>query len=124
MISRMVPMNLRRRTGMTALSSTVDIASDRAATPCRKGPALVLHRCLGQINSRIEGAPMAVAHFPTEPTVAGQVARQNRNRRAVRIWLGLVLLALFCLVLVGGATRLTQSGLSITEWKPVHGIIP
>ncbi|MET0749314.1 MAG: COX15/CtaA family protein [Rhizobium sp.] len=67
---------------------------------------------------------MAVAHFPTEPAVAGQTARQNRNRRAVRIWLGLVLLALFCLVLVGGATRLTQSGLSITEWKPIHGVIP
>jgi heme a synthase len=45
-------------------------------------------------------------------------------RRALRIWLGIVLLALFALVLVGGATRLTQSGLSITEWKPLHGVIP
>ena len=35
-----------------------------------------------------------------------------------------MLLALFCLVLVGGATRLTNSGLSITEWKPIHGVIP
>jgi len=67
---------------------------------------------------------MAVAQFSTEQAVLGQVARQNRNRRAVRIWLGFVLLALFCLVLVGGATRLTQSGLSITEWKPIHGVIP
>lgn len=45
-------------------------------------------------------------------------------RRPLRIWLGIVLLALFALVLVGGATRLTQSGLSITEWKPIHGVIP
>jgi cytochrome c oxidase assembly protein subunit 15 len=30
----------------------------------------------------------------------------------------------FAIVLVGGATRLTESGLSITEWKPVTGIIP
>ncbi len=67
---------------------------------------------------------MAVAHFFTEQAVRGEVARQDRNRRAVRIWLGLVLLSLFCLVLVGGATRLTQSGLSITEWKPIHGVIP
>jgi cytochrome c oxidase assembly protein subunit 15 len=67
---------------------------------------------------------MAVAHFPTEPAVSVAVVRQNRNRRAVRIWLGLVLLALFCLVLVGGATRLTQSGLSITQWQPIHGVIP
>ncbi len=47
-----------------------------------------------------------------------------RNRRALRIWLGLVIFALFCLVLVGGATRLTDSGLSITQWKPIHGAIP
>lgn len=46
------------------------------------------------------------------------------DRRPLRIWLGLVVLALFALVLVGGATRLTQSGLSITEWKPIHGVVP
>ena len=45
-------------------------------------------------------------------------------RRPLRIWLGFVLLTIFALVLVGGATRLTHSGLSITEWKPVHGVIP
>jgi cytochrome c oxidase assembly protein subunit 15 len=31
---------------------------------------------------------------------------------------------LFALVLVGGATRMTGSGLSITEWKPIHGVVP
>jgi cytochrome c oxidase assembly protein subunit 15 len=50
--------------------------------------------------------------------------RIEANRRAVRIWLGFVLLAILALVLVGGATRLTDSGLSITEWKPIHGAIP
>jgi cytochrome c oxidase assembly protein subunit 15 len=50
--------------------------------------------------------------------------RANDERRPLRIWLGLVVLALFALVIVGGATRLTQSGLSITEWKPIHGVIP
>jgi cytochrome c oxidase assembly protein subunit 15 len=50
--------------------------------------------------------------------------RIERNRRQVRIWLGFVLFMLFVLVLVGGATRLTGSGLSITEWKPIHGVIP
>jgi heme a synthase len=47
----------------------------------------------------------------------------DRNR-AVRVWLYSVLLVLFTLVVVGGATRLTDSGLSITEWKPIHGMIP
>lgn len=46
------------------------------------------------------------------------------NRRLVRGWLYIVLLLLLALILVGGATRLTGSGLSITEWKPVHGVIP
>ncbi|WP_083220313.1 COX15/CtaA family protein [Hoeflea olei] len=50
--------------------------------------------------------------------------RVRANRLAQRIWLGAVLVAIFALVLVGGATRLTDSGLSITEWKPIHGVIP
>jgi cytochrome c oxidase assembly protein subunit 15 len=50
--------------------------------------------------------------------------RLLRNRTLVRFWLYAVLVTLFALVLVGGATRLTDSGLSITEWKPIHGVIP
>ena len=50
--------------------------------------------------------------------------RDLHNRALVRGWLYLVLLVLFALVLVGGATRLTDSGLSITQWKPIHGVIP
>ncbi|TCV72651.1 COX15/CtaA family protein [Neorhizobium sp. S3-V5DH] len=56
--------------------------------------------------------------------VVKQTKRLERDRKAVRIWLGVVIFTLFCLVLVGGATRLTDSGLSITEWKPIHGVIP
>ncbi|MCU0830209.1 MAG: COX15/CtaA family protein [Rhizobiaceae bacterium] len=50
--------------------------------------------------------------------------RVAANRRLIRLWLYCVMLVLFTLVLVGGATRLTDSGLSITEWKPIHGVIP
>jgi heme a synthase len=46
------------------------------------------------------------------------------NNRAVSRWLGLVAILVFVLVIVGGLTRLTDSGLSITEWKPIHGVIP
>eukprot|EP00913_Durusdinium_trenchii_P021312 g20025.t1 len=53
-----------------------------------------------------------------------QSRRLERNRATIRLWLAFVLLTLFCLVLVGGATRLTGSGLSITEWKPIHGVVP
>jgi cytochrome c oxidase assembly protein subunit 15 len=50
--------------------------------------------------------------------------RLLRNRAQVRFWLYCILLVLFALILVGGATRMTGSGLSITEWKPIHGIVP
>ena len=56
--------------------------------------------------------------------VRSQRDRQLTNRALVRGWLYVVLLMLVALVLVGGATRLTDSGLSITEWKPIHGVIP
>ena len=50
--------------------------------------------------------------------------RDLHNRALVRGWLYVVVLVLFALVLVVGSTRLTVSGLSITEWQPIHGVIP
>jgi cytochrome c oxidase assembly protein subunit 15 len=44
--------------------------------------------------------------------------------RALRVWLGVVAALIVAMILVGGATRLTESGLSITSWKPVSGTIP
>ena len=46
------------------------------------------------------------------------------HRRAVRIWLWCVAGLVFAVVLVGGATRLTESGLSIVEWRPITGALP
>ncbi|MAP95076.1 MAG: heme A synthase [Ponticaulis sp.] len=42
----------------------------------------------------------------------------------VRRWLVLLGLLVYAIILVGGATRLTDSGLSITEWKPISGALP
>ena len=44
--------------------------------------------------------------------------------RPVRLWLFVMAGLVALMVLVGGLTRLTDSGLSITEWKPVTGVIP
>src|SRR6201994_2574797 len=46
------------------------------------------------------------------------------NIRPVRWWLIFVATLIAAMVLVGGATRLTESGLSIVEWKPVTGALP
>ncbi|WP_181702902.1 COX15/CtaA family protein [Chthonobacter albigriseus] len=51
-------------------------------------------------------------------------SRLARADRSVRIWLWTIALFVVAMVIVGGATRLTESGLSITEWKPVMGTIP
>jgi cytochrome c oxidase assembly protein subunit 15 len=51
---------------------------------------------------------------------AGQVLQI----RAVRWWLFSIAALIAIMVLVGGATRLTESGLSIVEWKPVAGTLP
>src|SRR3954468_6444061 len=55
---------------------------------------------------------MTTISAPTEP------------HRAVRWWLISVAALIALMVLVGGATRLTESGLSIVEWKPVTGSVP
>ncbi|MCI4590003.1 COX15/CtaA family protein [Sphingobium sp. BYY-5] len=46
------------------------------------------------------------------------------NPRAIARWLLAVAALVFCMVVVGGITRLTESGLSITQWKPISGAIP
>ncbi len=47
-----------------------------------------------------------------------------RHRRAVQLWLFAVATLMVVTLVVGGATRLTESGLSIVEWKPVTGVLP
>ncbi len=49
---------------------------------------------------------------------------KDGRSQAVAVWLVAVTVIVFTMVVVGGATRLTGSGLSITEWKPVSGILP
>ena len=52
------------------------------------------------------------------------LGRQASEHRALRVWLLVVASLIVAMVLVGGATRLTESGLSIVEWKPVTGVVP
>ncbi|MEI7791189.1 MAG: COX15/CtaA family protein [Alphaproteobacteria bacterium] len=47
-----------------------------------------------------------------------------KSRRAVGLWLLAVALVILGMITVGGLTRLTGSGLSITEWKPIMGALP
>jgi len=60
-------------------------------------------------------------------TLTSDVSREDQYgalRPAVAAWLYVVALLVVAMVVVGGATRLTESGLSITEWQPILGVIP
>ncbi len=52
------------------------------------------------------------------------VTPSDRHTLIIRWWLLGVAALVFLIVIVGGATRLTESGLSIVEWKPVTGTLP
>jgi cytochrome c oxidase assembly protein subunit 15 len=56
--------------------------------------------------------------------MTGISANQVSHDRPVRGWLISIAALIVMMVLVGGATRLTESGLSIVEWKPVTGALP
>jgi cytochrome c oxidase assembly protein subunit 15 len=59
---------------------------------------------------------------PSSLPTAGST--HDRADTAVRVWLFVVAAFVFAMVVVGGATRLTESGLSITEWRPLMGALP
>ena len=61
-----------------------------------------------------------IARRPGAATAAAERTRQG----AVAAWLFACCALIFAMVVVGGITRLTLSGLSITEWNPVIGIVP
>ncbi len=67
------------------------------------------------------GTPEAIK--PAAQT--GVIDRGRSTGRAVmRVWLMILFALVFIMICVGGMTRLTDSGLSITEWRPVTGSIP
>src|ERR1700731_4667171 len=56
--------------------------------------------------------------------MTAMTAQPAPYNRAIRWWLISIAVLIAVMVLVGGATRLTESGLSIVEWKPVTGVLP
>ena len=48
----------------------------------------------------------------------------NQDDRIVANWLTCVCVIIFCIVIAGGVTRLTHSGLSMVDWQPILGVVP
>jgi cytochrome c oxidase assembly protein subunit 15 len=70
---------------------------------------------------RAEGKQRAMAQQQAIPPFLGVEAP---GTSAVRVWLLAVAALVLAMVSLGGATRLTGSGLSITEWQPIMGVVP
>jgi len=56
--------------------------------------------------------------------VTAAEAMLHGDRKAVAAWLFGIAALIFCMVVLGGVTRLTESGLSMTDWRPVTGWLP
>lgn len=75
--------------------------------------------------------PVQASHAPTDSASSNSdrssfssSSDSNLSTPAVARWLYFTSFLTFSIVVVGGLTRLTESGLSITEWKPVKGMLP
>jgi heme a synthase len=66
------------------------------------------------------------AAYPTTSLTLGTIDRRSdaSSPRAIVVWLLACAALVFAMVVVGGVTRLTHSGLSITEWQPIVGTVP
>ncbi|KAF3908160.1 hypothetical protein AA313_de0200604 [Arthrobotrys entomopaga] len=99
----------------------------------------IFSRTTAAFNGSISTAKSAFRRLATAPTVESVVATAKTrtaateikkssfpetSERIVAFWLLGSASLVFAIVVVGGLTRLTESGLSITEWKPVTGTLP
>ncbi len=57
----------------------------------------------------------------TEPT---ELNLHEKSKRPIAFWLLICCCMIYAMVVIGGLTRLTNSGLSMVEWKPILGVIP
>lgn len=61
---------------------------------------------------------------PDATAIDWRTAIPEQHRRSIRTWLWSIAAMTFGIIVIGGITRLTLSGLSIVEWRPFTGVIP
>jgi cytochrome c oxidase assembly protein subunit 15 len=77
-----------------------------------------MRRFSGQPEKRSRAPPVSSAAIPAA------APRRAAAERPIAYWLLACCALIFLMVVIGGITRLTESGLSITEWQPVTGVVP
>jgi heme a synthase len=104
--------------GMLPPAARVRRASGVLAFVC--GNSHLLRRSDTSCSSCVS-LPTAITRTPPADASAPTT---GRDPRPIAVWLLLCCGMIFLMVVLGGITRLTLSGLSITEWQPVTGIVP
>lgn len=79
--------------------------------------------CLGKNNAARYGDARGNALY-IDAMLMQSTSAQRARPQSIALWLFAVAALIVAMVMVGGITRLTESGLSITAWKPISGIIP
>jgi hypothetical protein len=141
----------KNTTSLLSISSRVPLQCHRAPhqllrlrqTPPNRTPISTLSRTRLHFSRLFSGSPTG----PTVPPTGKSVLKQPLPPRffssnggahwqpdaqplpvlstpAVANWLLLSSTLVFAVIVVGGVTRLTESGLSITEWRPITGVLP
>jgi hypothetical protein len=115
------PLSIRagRRTTLSHINTLALNLAGNLMGSCRQAPirtnSLVQWPASRVLQARFFSAkngPAAEGSLPVLPP------------RSVGTWLMVSSTLVFAIIIVGGITRLTESGLSITEWRPVTGILP
>jgi heme a synthase len=103
----------------------------RSAGPCAEGWPVLACRLNAQATRQYHAGSTTDDMSHTIPAAAGtpaahdwRLALPEEKRRPLRIWLWSIAAMTLAVLIVGGITRLTQSGLSITDWQPLMGVIP
>ncbi|KAH7020986.1 cytochrome oxidase assembly protein-domain-containing protein [Microdochium trichocladiopsis] len=76
------------------------------------------------VDNSVEGAASAESQSGSSSSSSRSSSFPDMSSRSVGLWLVGSAVSVFGIVIFGGLTRLTESGLSITEWKPVTGSLP
>lgn len=121
-IGSCTPVNLARRTATK--SSCID--SGVAGSPFRH--PWVYRRCYAVVAHQKSAISRSLSSRFFSANAFHAAAQTSQlpilASPAVGRWLLISSALVFAVIVVGGVTRLTESGLSITEWKPITGIIP
>jgi cytochrome c oxidase assembly protein subunit 15 len=87
-------------------------------------PSLLKKQPFLQYKQTIQSRFMTSTSTSAEAASAAAIASKQVSKPAVAYWLYFNAGMVFAIVVVGGLTRLTESGLSITEWNVISGMKP